>query len=189
MIIDQIRNELMLLNQKYIDESEDGYDHWNNHIKYVVEEAVGFAKKYGADLEIVELGAILHDVALVANVGTKKDHNVNGAKIAKELLTKYHYPQGKLDRVVGCVLNHRSSKDATNIEELCVADADIVAHFYNIPNAFVLGTKKYGFYKPEQFMTWLAGDYNDLSDKTKLAFKDRFNNIMKVLFCDLWKEI
>lgn len=179
----------MELNEKYIKQADDGYDHWNNHIKFVVDEAVNLAKAQGADLEIVQLGALLHDIALVANVGTKKDHNVNGAKIANDLLVKYNYPQDKLNRVLGCVLNHRSSKDATNVEELCVADADIIAHFYNLPNAFVLGTKKYGFYKPEQFMNWFAGDYNDLSDKTKLAFKDRFNNIMKVLFCDLWKEI
>ena len=189
MITSQIRNDLLELNEKYIRQAEDGYDHWNNHIKYVVDEALKLAKKLGADLEIVELGATLHDVALVANVGTKADHNINGAKIAKELLEKYSYPQEKLDRVIGCVLNHRSSKDATNIEELCVADADIIAHFYNIPNAFVLGHKKYGFYKPEQFMKWFAGDYDDLSDRTKLEFKDKFNNIMKVLFCDLWKEI
>ena len=33
-------------------------------------------------------------------------------------------------------------------------------------------------------MTWLAGDYDDLSEKTKLAFKEKFNNIMKTLFND-----
>ena len=94
-----------------------------------------------------------------------------------------------MNRVIGCILNHRSSKNATNIDELCVADADIIAHFYNIPNAFVIGVKKHGFNKPEQFMTWLAGDYDDLSDKTKIAFRDRFNNIMSVLFNDLWEDV
>lgn len=41
-----------------------------------------------------------------------------------------------MDRVIGCVINHRSSKNATNIEELCVADADILAHFDNMPMLF-----------------------------------------------------
>lgn len=189
MIIQQIKSELMELNQKYIDEAVDKYDFWNMHIKYVVREAVNLAKIHNANLEIVELGALLHDIALVAKVGTKADHHTNGMILAKELLIKYNYPQDKMEKVLNCILNHRSSKNATNIEEMCVADADIIAHFYNIPNAFVVGVKKHNFSNPEQFMTWLAGDYDDLSDQTKLAFKDKFNLIMKTLFCDLWKEI
>lgn len=188
-IVGDIERELMQLNQKYIDQAEDGYDFWNMHIKYVVSEAKKLALTYAADLEIVELGALLHDIALVAKVGTKADHHTNGAVLAKELLEKYHYPKEKLDRVLGCVLNHRSSKNATNIEELCVADADIIAHFYNIPNAFVLGVKKHNFSKPEEFMYWLAGDFDDLSEKTKLTFKDRYNNIMTMLFADKWNNI
>lgn len=189
MIIEQVRKELMILNQKYINESEDNYDFWKMHIQYVVSESLNLAKIHNADLEIVELGALLHDIALVAKIGTKADHHTNGAILAKELLSKYDYPQDKMERVLNCVLNHRSSKNATNIEELCVADADIIAHFYNIPNAFVIGVKKHDFNKPEQFMAWLAGDYDDLSEQTKLDFKDRYNNIMRVLFCDLWKDV
>ena len=62
-IIEQIRKELFELNQKYIDEAEDNYDFWSNHIKYVVSEAIELAKTHNADLEIVELGALLHDIA------------------------------------------------------------------------------------------------------------------------------
>ena len=189
MITEKIKNELMLLNKKYILDADDNYDFWNMHIKYVVNEAVNLAKTYGADLEIVELGAILHDIALVAQVGTKADHHTNGVIVAKKLLTKYNYPPDKMQKVLNCILNHRSSKNATNIEELCVADADIIAHFCNIPSSFVLGVKKFNFSKPEHFMAWLKKDYDDLSEQTKVAFKDRYNNIMKVLFCDLWKEI
>ena len=188
-IIDAVRNDLMQLNQKYIDEAEDDYDFWNFHIKYVVEESLNLAQIHSADLEIVELGALLHDIALVAKVGTKADHHTNGAEIARELLSRYNYPQDKMEKVIGCILNHRSSKNVTNIEELCVADADIIAHFYNIPNAFIIGVKKHNFSKPEQFMTWLAGDYDDLSEQTKVDFKDKFNVIMKTLFNELWENV
>lgn len=33
-VIQQIKNEVLALNQKYIDESEDHYDFWEQHIKY-----------------------------------------------------------------------------------------------------------------------------------------------------------
>ncbi len=188
-IIANITDELMVLNQKYIEESDDNYDFWNMHIKYVVKEAVDLARKHNADVEIVELGALLHDIALVTKVGTKKDHHTNGVVLAKTLLERYNYPLEKQNKVLGCVLNHRSSKNATNIEELCVADADIIAHFYNIPNAFVIGVKKHNFSKPKEFMNWLAGDFDDLSEETKISFKDRYNGIMGTLFADEWENI
>ena len=131
-IIYQIKSEVLAKKQTYIDESDDHYDFWEQHIKYVVNNALDLATQNGADAEIVELGALLHDIALIAKVGTKKDHHVNGAVLAKELLAKYDYPQDKAELVIGCVLNHRTSKNATNIEELCVDDADILAHFDNM---------------------------------------------------------
>ena len=189
MIIEQIRNEFMLLNQKYIDETSDKYDFWNNHVKYVVKEAVELAKKYGADLEIVELGAILHDIALVARIGLRENHHIAGAKMARILLKKYNYPQEKIERVANCVLNHRSNSYTETIEETCVADADIISHFYNIPMAFIYGVNGRGLYMSGQFLNWFKKDYYDLSDQTKVTFKDRYNKIMKFLFDEEFEEI
>ena len=50
---------------EYKNNSEDSYDFWNEHIKYVYEESKKLAEKYNADIEIVSLGALLHDVALI----------------------------------------------------------------------------------------------------------------------------
>ena len=186
--IKQVKNEILKRNKWYL-EKIDNYDFWNNHIKFVVDEALKLASVYGADKEIVELGALLHDIALISNIGTKADHHIQGAKIAEEILTNLKYPQDKREKVVNCVLHHRSSKNAENIEELCVCDGDILAHFDNIPNAFVVGVKKHNFSKSEQFKAWLAGDYDDLSEQTKIAFKDRFNAIMSTLFNDVWENI
>ena len=41
-VIQQIKNEVLALNQKYIDESEDHYDFWERHIKYVLDNDYGF---------------------------------------------------------------------------------------------------------------------------------------------------
>ena len=61
---------------------------------------------------------------------------LNGAMIAKELLKKMNYDTSKMNRVLKCIYNHRSSRNAESIEEICVADADILAHFDNIPMLF-----------------------------------------------------
>ena len=187
-IVELIKQEFMVLNQKYIDESDDKYNFWEQHIKYVLKEALRLAQEYKADKEIVELGALLHDIALVSKVGTKEDHHINGAIIAENLLNKFNYPKDKLKRVVGCVLHHRRSQYAENIEELCVADADILAHYDNIVLCFYTAFK---FNKiadvndKNQWIKYFQKDYYDLSERTKETFKDRYLAIMNVLFSEM----
>ena len=189
-ITDNVKNEIMFLNNKYMTEAKDKYNYWEEHVKYVVQEALVLAEKYGADTEIVELGAILHDVALMAKVETRKEHHITGAEIAGTVLAKYSYPQEKIDKVKECVVNHRSSKNGTNIENICVADADILAHFDNIPMLFnvmlnnIWDTETSITTLPElreKMKTSFEQDYNDLSEKTKEAFKDRYELIRRVV--------
>ena len=113
--------------EDYKNKSEDHYDFWNEHIKYVYEESINLADKYGADKEIVALGALLHDIALINKVGDRKLHHINGEIISREVLNNYNYEKSKMERVLKCVYNHRSGKNAKTIEEICVADADILS--------------------------------------------------------------
>ena len=133
------------------------------------------------------MGALLHDIALMSNYGTRKEHHINGGMLAKDLLIKCNYPESKIDKVVGCVINHRSSKNATNNEELCVADADILAHFDNLPMIFNYAFNRYNI-SCNDIHDWMKKylylDYCDLSDREKVAFKDKYENIMKVLFIE-----
>lgn len=171
-VIQQIKNEVLALNRKYIDESEDHYDFWEQHIKYVVGNALNLASKYQADAEIVELGALLHDIALIAKIGAKKDHHMNGAVLAKELLSKYEYPQDRAELVIGCVLNHRTSKHATTIEELCVADADILAHFDNM--SMIINNAKKHNATVDDVIERCRRDFEDLSETSKEIFKPKY---------------
>ena len=138
-----IKEYIKKLSENYKNESTDHYDFWNEHIKYVYIESIKLAKKYNADIEIVSLAALLHDVALIKKVGTKKEHHINGKIIADEILTNYNYPKQKKEKVLNCIMNHRSSKNATTKEELCIADADILSHFDNIPMQFDLAFNKF----------------------------------------------
>lgn len=82
------------------------------------------------------------------------------------------------------MLNHRSSKNTTNLEELCVADAYILAHFDNIPMFFNLAYNRYNV-NLNDANDWLKkyfeANYNDLSDKTKKAFKERYEKILDIV--------
>ncbi len=180
-IKEELINRCNIYNEKY------NYDFWNDHIKYVVKNAVELAKKYEADVEIVELGALLHDISMPSEIGPREEHNVYGAKIADELLTSFGYPKERIERVKECVLRHRGNKDLprNTIEEQCVADADVIAHFDCIPSLFHLAYNEHNLSVgegEEYIKKKLERDYNKLSPRTREVLKDRYENILKVLF-------
>ena len=186
-VTEKIKEELLkrcnIYKEKY------GYDFWNDHIKYVVKNSVELAKKYGADVEIVELGALLHDIAMPSEIGSREEHNIYGTQIADELLSKLNYPVDRKERVKECVLRHRGSKDLprNTIEEQCVADADVIAHFDCIPSIFHLafGKNDMSIKDGTEFVKKkLERDFSKLSDRTKGELKTRYDTIMKVLFVE-----
>ena len=186
-VIENIKQELLKRCNNY--KEKYGYDFWNDHIKYVVKNSIELAKKYNADVEIVELGALLHDISMPSEIGPRDEHHIYGAQIADELLTKLNYPEDKKEMVKKCVLNHRGSKNLVrdSIEEQCVADADVMAHFDCIPSLFHLAFGKNEMDKSieegtEFVKKKLERDFNKLSDRTKEEIKDRYENIMRVLF-------
>ena len=167
--------------------AEDHYDFWKEHIGLVYEESMKLAQEYHADMEIVQLGALLHDIAPIIKVGTRADHHESGAKVAREMLTSLGYDHERTERVVLCVLHHRSSKNAQSIEELCVADADILAHFDNMQMIYNSVFRRNKVRLSDAItlaIPSLAKDFNDLSDKTKPVFQPRFQEI-----CDYVTEM
>lgn len=183
-IVNLIERDVKNKIEEYKNASDDNYDFWNEHIKYVYRESIVLAKIYNADEEIVSLGALLHDIALITKVGDRKDHHINGKIIAEKMLNEYNYPQEKMERVLNCVFNHRSSKNAKTIEEMCVADADILAHFDNIPMLFNSAFNRHNI-KLNEVRPWmkecLEKDYNDLSDRTKETVKEKYKLILKIV--------
>ena len=184
-VTEKIKQELLVRCEK--SKQKDGYDFWNEHIKYVVDNAVKLAKEYGADIEIVELGALLHDIAMPSEYGDREEHHIYGAEITEELLTKLNYPKDRIEKVKNCVLNHRSSRKSqrNTIEEQCVADADVIAHFDCIPSLFSLVYNKMNLSisdGAEYVKRKLERDYNKLSPRTKEKLKERYDKIMEVLF-------
>jgi len=73
------------------------------------------------------------------------------------------------------------------LEEICVSDADTLAHFDRIPSLFSLA---YGIHKMtldegrKYVKERLQGDYAGLSEKTKMAYKEQYEAMMKTVFVD-----
>lgn len=119
--------------------------------------------------------------------GERDQHHIFGAEIAEQLLTELEYPKEKIEQVKKCILNHRGSKDRARntIEEQCVADADVIAHFDCIPSLFSLVYKKMDLSisdGKEYVRKKIERDYNKLSERTRIMLEDRYRKIMEVLF-------
>jgi len=107
-----------------------GYGIWTHHIVYVVKYAKLLADHLGADLEIVEIAAILHDYASIKNKDFAEEHHVIGAQFARDILTEHGYSMNKVELVQDCIISHRGSKpqEKNTPEARCVASADGMAH-------------------------------------------------------------
>lgn len=178
-----------------------------SHIERTLKNANKLAKKYSnIDYDILTASCLLHDVAF-PSLGSK-NHNINGAKIAREVLPKFGFPKEKVDAICFCILNHVSQAylvdniltnlpiearlliDADNLDALgsigiiravnfCVAN--------NIP--FYVKGKKDGFNDSvygaiQNILTW---DKHFLTTEAKKLAKDRVK-IMKEFLMQLDKE-
>lgn len=102
------------------------------------------------------------------------------------MLRDNNYPKDKIELVKRCILNHRGSKIVKKgtIEEICVADADALAHFNNVPTLFSLAYNKNKlsiedgkiFVKEK-----LARSYNKLSNQTKKDYEEKYKSILGII--------
>jgi uncharacterized protein len=99
----------------------EGTAHSYEHVDRVVKIALLLAKKEKADIELVHVGAVLHDVGRCVG----QPHNETGAKLASEILNDVHYPPKKTQKITRIVLLHNLDSNKLNsLEEKIVWDAD-----------------------------------------------------------------
>lgn len=169
-----------------LDSNAYGIGAFDHHIEIVYKLCKKYASEYGADIEIVSLAALLHDVASVTDVNYTEDHHIIGANIAEELLKGENYPNEKIEHIKKCILNHRGSKLKEKItnEEVCIADCDAMAHFYSIPSLFsmVYKEKKLMIDDGSKFIIEkLKRSYNKMSSRGKKLVEEQYNAAMKIL--------
>lgn len=96
--------------------------HSFEHVERVFKIATFLAEEEKADVELVQVGALLHDIGWVVG----KPHNENGAKLAGETLKEINYPKDRREKVIKIVLHHDLDfrDKLETLEERIVWDAD-----------------------------------------------------------------
>ena len=102
-------------------------DFWFLHVKPVIDYSKELAKKYNANLEIIWLSAILHDIARLEDLNP---HDEIGAEKAYSMLLEEGFDKETADKVKNTILTHRCRQHKPQtLEQKILATADAVIHF------------------------------------------------------------
>lgn len=123
-----------------------GYGIWTHHITQVARNGRRLAELFGADPEIVEIAALLHDYASIKDKALYKDHHIHGPIEAEKLLRRFDYPQERIEAVKECIAAHRGSVpgERRSAEAECLANADAMAHIEQVPALLELAFVQHG---------------------------------------------
>jgi predicted hydrolase (HD superfamily) len=163
-----------------------GYSIWTHHITQVVQNAKQLAKRLGADLEIVEIAALLHDYASVKDATLYKDHHLNSAIEAENILKRFDYPAEKINAVKHCIETHRGSvyEQRRSLETDCVASADAMAHIQNVPALLYSAYIQRGM-EIDEGIKWLRRklerSWNKMMPEAQEMVKEKYGAAMKIL--------
>lgn len=135
-------------------------DFWDFHVKAVIEKSKELAKKYDGDLEIVWLGAILHDIARLDGV---EPHDKIGAERCYGMLIERGFEKEIVEKVQAVVFTHRCKMyQPENLEQKIVASADALSHFIAPFYLWVASVTDKNFSEfLKKYSEKLERDYND----------------------------
>lgn len=139
---------------------------WDIHVKPVIEYSKQMAKKYNADLEIVWLGALLHDIARLDDA---EPHDEIGSEKAFGILIEKGFSEETAEKTKNVVLRHRCQNyPPETLEQKIVASADAIAHF--LPPFYIW----VGKYSNKKFYDLIEHDLKKVERdyKNKIFFDD-----------------
>lgn len=168
-----------------------GFGIWTHHILSVRQFGRELASITGADTEIVELAALLHDYAGIKDVALEPEHHLYGAALARELLGELGYPEARTERVAACILTHRASRklmpeklEPQTLEARVLASADAAAHIAQVPSLLYLAYVRKGL-GVDEGATWvrakLERSYQKLMPEAKVLVGERYRAALGVL--------
>ena len=105
------------------------------HVEAVRKYALELGKEYAADLLVLEMAALLHDVG--ADAGAV--HAEKSAEISKKFLAKEGVDEKLTERILSAIIHHSMSKNGGKLEEVCLEDqilrdADAIGFFeFSVP--------------------------------------------------------
>lgn len=98
-----------------------------HHIMRVYKNAKLIGQREGANMEILLLAVLLHDIVVYPKGRSKSSRSSDdSADLAEDILQGYEYPQDKMNRISYCIRMHSYSKRVVpaSLEARILQDAD-----------------------------------------------------------------
>lgn len=135
-------------------ESEHGA-HTHDHTKRVYAMATKFGIQLGANMKILGVAALLHDIARPYEEKTGISHAIQSGEIARQVLKELGYSEFEIEQVRQVIRTHRFSEDIqpTSLEGKILSDVDkldamgAIGVYRAIAQATVTGVGISGFLK------------------------------------------
>ena len=191
-IVDKMREEI--INRSNMFENltkgtKDEYNIYREHIRYVYDYVMLLSKDKDVDVEVLQLSALLHDIAMTDINLDRRKHNEDGALIAEQLLRDNNYPEDKISLVKKCILNHSSKRKEfrTTEEENIIVDADCLSHFDSVYNLYSLAHNVMELNDNDTLkfiQEKLTRDYEEISEELKYLVDDKYNKVMSATSLD-----
>jgi uncharacterized protein len=163
-----------------------GYGIWTHHISQVARNGVRLAELFGADPEIVEIAALLHDYASVKDEALYKEHHIHSQAEAEKILKGFDYPGERIEAVKECIASHRGSvrRERKSPEAECLANADALTHIEQIPSFMHLAYVQFGM-EIDEGAGWvrskLERSWNKLSPGVQVMIAEKYEAALLTL--------
>ena len=185
-IVSKMQQEIMRRSNEFEEETKgtkDEYNIYKEHIQHVYKYVIILSENKNVDREVLELSALLHDIAMTDKNLDRAKHNEDGSVIAEQLLRQEEYPEDKIQFVKKCILNHSSKRSAfrTSEEEQILVNADGLSHFDAISNLYSLAHNVMEFNDEDSIkfvQDKLTSDYNEISPEIRYLIDDKYSKIM-----------
>lgn len=172
--IDELRQKVKELYEAKL-EGRDGWCEWlyPNHVLVVAKFAVSLAEKYGANVELAEVAALLHDIADVKMPRKDARHEEESLAIARQVMQDCGYAAEDIRLVVDDAVRFHSchgNERPKSKEGLILATADSQAHLKT--DFYVYATWAFGRDRSlEELKAWIIKKIErDLHNK--ISFDD-----------------
>jgi uncharacterized protein len=164
------------------------------HIMRVYKNAELIGKKEDADMEILLLAVLFHDLVVYPKGSAKTSKSADdSADLAEKWLQSYGYPKDKIDKISYCIRTHSYSKRMVpaTLEGKILQDADRLDALgaIGIARTFsVGGSEKRSFYNPDDPCGRSNRELND-RDWTLDHFQTKLLKLKKLMHTKTAREM
>ncbi|MBQ7491166.1 MAG: HD domain-containing protein [Clostridia bacterium] len=186
-IVETMRQEIISRSDSFEEKTKgtkEEYNLYREHVRIVHQYVMLLSEGSGADREVLELSALLHDISMTDGSLDRSKHNEYSASIAEGLLRLQSCPEEKIQLVKKCVLNHSSKRAGyrTTKEEQILVDADGLSHFDMIHSIYSLAHNVMELNDADALLfiqDKLTRDYLEISEGLKYLIQDKYDRVMR----------